>query len=118
MMEVGGGGEVGAVAGRHCGMTKAGGDVGFPDSGRSDQQHVGRGLEVAAGAELSEQGPVDARGGVEVEVVEGGAGGEVREAEPAGEAAGVGRGDLDGEQPLEGVGEAPALGLGLVKDAG
>ena len=72
---------------------------------------------VAAGAELGEQGLVDAGGGVEVEVVQGGAGGEVREAEPAGETAGIGRGDLEREQALEGVGEAPTLGLGLVQDA-
>lgn len=52
--EVSGGGEVGAVSGLHCRVAQARGDVGFADSGRADQQHVRRGLEVAAGAELGE----------------------------------------------------------------
>jgi hypothetical protein len=45
-----------------------------------------------------------------------GAGGEVREPEPASQAARVGRGHLDAQQVLEGVGEGPALGLCLVED--
>jgi len=42
--------------------------------------------------------------------------GEVREAESSGEAPGVGRGDLDVEEPFQRLGQRPALGLCLVKD--
>tara|TARA_R100000365_G_scaffold2360_1_gene7519 strand:- start:339 stop:638 length:300 start_codon:yes stop_codon:yes gene_type:complete len=92
--------------------------VGLPDPGRADEEHVGRGVDVAAGAELGEQRLVDAGGVVEVEVVEGGAGGEVREPEPAREAAGFGRGDLDLQKPFEGVGEGPALRGCLIENGG
>ena len=42
---------------------------------------------------------------LEVEVRQGGAGGEVREPEPTREASGVGGGDLDGEEVLECLGQ-------------
>ena len=54
--EVGGGGEVGAVAGLRRLAGEADGEVGLADAGRADQQHVGGGLEVAAGAELVRSG--------------------------------------------------------------
>ena len=68
--EVGGGGEVGAVADGRGLAGEADGEVGFADAGRSDEQHVGGGLEVAAGAELVDQLAVDAGLGVVVEVVQ------------------------------------------------
>src|SRR6202043_238031 len=105
-------------SGVDCGVAEAGRDVGFADSGRADQEHVGRGVEVAAGGEVGQEGAGDGGGGSEVEVVRGGSGGEVREPEPTGEPAGVGGGDLDGEEALQGLGQGPALGPGLVEDAG
>jgi hypothetical protein len=41
----------------------------------SDEQHVGGGLEIAAGAELGDELAVQSGGGVEVEVLQGGWGG-------------------------------------------
>ena len=116
--EVGGGGEVGAVAGVRGGPGQADGEVGLPDAGWSDQDHVGGGFEVAAGAELGDQLPVEAGGGVVVEVVQGGGGGQAGEPEPAGEPAGLGGVDLEGEQPLQGGGQRQAFGGGLVEDGG
>ena len=59
--EVGGGGEVGAVAGVRGGSGEADGEVGFPDTGWSDHDHVGGGFEVAAGAEFVDQLRVERR---------------------------------------------------------
>ena len=91
--------------------------MGFADAGRADQEHVGGGVEVAAGGELVDQRAVDAGLGVVVEVVEGGRGGQAGEPQPAGEAAGFGGVDLDREQPLERGGERQLLGGGFVEDA-
>ena len=73
--QVGGGGEVGAVAGVRRGSGQADGQVGFADAGRADHEHVGRRFQVAAGAQFVDQRPVDAGGGVVVEVGERGRGG-------------------------------------------
>jgi hypothetical protein len=114
--EVGGGGEVGAVAGLGGGSGEADGEVGFPDAGRADQEDVGGRLEVAAGAELGDQVRVDAGGGVVVEPVEGGGGGQAGEPEPAGEAAGFGGVDLEPQQLLQRRGQGEAVVGGGVED--
>src|SRR3954454_16037213 len=83
--EVGGGGEVGAVAGLGGGPAEPDGEMGFPDAGWPDEQDVGGGVEVAAGGQLVDELGVDAGGGVEVEVRQGGWGGQRCEPEPTGE---------------------------------
>ena len=88
--EVGGGGEVGAVAGFGGLAGQADGEVGLADAGRPDQQDVGGGLQVAAGGQLVDELPVDGRGGVVVEVLQGGRGGQAGEPQPPGQAAGLG----------------------------
>ena len=107
--EVGGGGEVGAVAGVRGGAGQTDGEVGLADPGWPDQQHVGGGLQVAAGAELGDQVPVEAGGGVVVEVLQAGGGGQAGEPEPAGEPAGLGGVDLEGEQPFQRGGQRRVL---------
>ena len=62
--QVGGGGEVGAVAGLGGGAGQADGQVCLSYPGGSNEQDVGGGLEVAAGGELVDQLRVDAGGGV------------------------------------------------------
>ena len=116
--EVGGGGEVGAVAGLGGFAGQADGEVGLAEAGRADQQDVGGGFEVAAGGQLGDEPGVDGGGGVVVEVLQGGRGGQGREAEPSGQAAGLVRGDLDREQPLERGGEGQVLGGCGVQDGG
>ena len=64
--QVGGAGEVGPVTGVRCGAGQPHRQMGLADAGRPNQQHVGRGLEVAAGAQLGDEGTVDAGGGVRV----------------------------------------------------
>ncbi len=86
--EVSGGGEADPVAGGHGGVAEPGCDVGLPDAGRADQEHVRRGVEITAGGEFGEQRLVDAGGIVVVEVIEGLSGREVRESESAGEGGG------------------------------
>ena len=56
--------------------------------------------------------------GVVVELVQGGVGGQAGEAEPAGEAAGLVRGDLDPQQAFQSRGHGEVLGAGLVQDGG
>jgi hypothetical protein len=110
--QVGGGGEVGAVARLRRGPCQADGQVGLADAGWADQQHVGGGVEVAAGGELVDEFLVDAGGGVVVEVMQGRWGGQRGEPEPAGQAAGLGGVDLDREQPLQRRGHRQLFGLG------
>ena len=43
-------------------------EVTTPDAGRADEEHVGRGLQVAAGRELVDELALDAGGCVVVEV--------------------------------------------------
>ena len=81
----------------------------FPDAGRADQEHVGRGVDVAAGAQLGQQRRVDPGRSVQVEVVQGGTGGQVREPETTSKAPGVGRGDLDPQELLECLGQRPTF---------
>ena len=61
---------------------------------------------------------VDAGGGVVVEVLQGGGGGQAGEPEPAGEPAGFGGVDLGGEQAFQGGGDGEAFGGGVVEDGG
>ena len=67
--QVRGVGEVGAVAcfGAFAGRGRR--RASFADAGRSDQQDVGGGVEVAVGGEVADQGVVDAGLGVVVEVL-------------------------------------------------
>lgn len=99
-------------------MAEPGRDVCFPDAWWADEEHVGRSLDEPAGGQLLQEVAVDAGGGVEVEVVRVCPVGRFREPEPAHETPRVGGGDFDGEEPLEGLGEGPALGLGLVENGG
>ena len=73
--EVGGGGEVGAVAGGRGGAGEPDREHRFADAGRPDEQHVGSGLEVGAGGELGYEVAVQAWCGVVVELGEGRRGG-------------------------------------------
>ena len=114
--QVGGGGEVGAIPGVRGGPGQSDRQVCFAGPGRADQQDVGRRFEVAAGAEFVDQLAVDAGGGVEVEVVQGGRGGQAGEPQPAGQSAGVAGVDFDGQQPFQGGGQRQAFGGGLVQD--
>jgi hypothetical protein len=82
----------------------------FPVPGRTDEQNIGRGLEVAAGRELVDQVAVDAGGGVVVEPVQRGGGGQGREPQSTGQAPRFGGVDLDGEEPFERRGHRQALG--------
>ena len=74
--QVGGGGEVGAVAGVGGRACQADREVGFAGARRADEQDVRRGFEVSAGAQFVDQRAVDAGGGVDVKVGEGGRGGQ------------------------------------------
>ena len=113
--EVGCGGEVGAVARFHGGACQADRQHGLADARRPDEEHVGGGLEVAAGGEFVDELPVDAGGGVEVEVVQPCRGGQACEAGAAGEAArGVG-GDFQRHEPFEGGGDGEPLGAGRIE---
>jgi hypothetical protein len=92
-------------------------EVGFADTGRPDQQHVGGGLDVAAGAELVDQLAVDAGLGIEVEVVQCGWCGQAGETQAAHEASCLRGVDFDREQPLECRCHRQLLGGGFVEDA-
>ena len=61
---------------------------------------------------------VDGGLGVVVEVLQGGRGGQAGEPQPAGQPAGLGGVDLEGEQPFQGGGQRQLLGGGLVEDGG
>ena len=65
---------------------------------------------VAAGSQVG--------GGVDVEVLQGGGGGQAGEPQPAGQPAGLGGVDLDGQQPLQRGGQRQLLGGGLVEHGG
>ena len=62
----------------------------LPTPGGSDEQDVGGVVCVSGGGDVSDEGGVDAGLGAEVEVGEAPGGGEVREAHPPREAAGLG----------------------------
>ena len=68
--------------------------------------------------QLVDELAVDPGGGVDVEVVQGGGGGQAGEPQPAGQPAGLGGVDLDGQQPLQRRGERELLGGGLVQHGG
>ena len=57
-------------------------------------------------------------GGVVVELLQGGRGGQGGEPQPAGQPAGLGGVDLEGEQPFQGGGQRQLFGGGLVEDGG
>ena len=88
---------------------------GFADTGRPDEQNIGRVGEVGACCEFSDEFLVDAGLGGEVEVFELPGGGEVREPHPGVPATLLGGFDLDPEQPLEELGMTDAGSVGLVK---
>jgi len=111
-------GEVCAVSGFGDFAGQTDGEHRFPDAGRPDQQDVGRRLEVAVGCQVPDEGRVDTRLGLVVEVLQGGRAGQAREPEPAGEPAGFGGLHFDAEQPFQGGGGRELLGLGLVQDGG
>ena len=79
---------------------------GLADSGRADEQHVGRVGEVGACCEFPHEFLIDGGLGGEVEVFELPGRGEVSEPHPAVPAAGFGGFDLDLEQLLEELGVA------------
>lgn len=72
-------------------------EVGFAGAWRPDEQDVGRGLEVAAGAQLVNELAVDTGGGVDVEIGQGRRGGQAGEPQPARQPAGGAGLDFDGQ---------------------
>jgi hypothetical protein len=88
------------------------------DAGRPDEQHVGGVLEEPQRGELVDELAVDARLGVEVEVVEPPGGGQVGEAFQAGVTAGFGGGDLDIEEPFQERRVRQLVVVGVVEFAG
>ena len=85
---------------------------------RTDQQNVGGRVQVAAGGELVDELAVHPGGGVDVETVQGGGGGQAGEPQPASQAAGLIGVDLNGQQPLQRHGQRQSLGGGLVDHGG
>ena len=73
---------------------------------------------MVASAAAPECVGVDSGGGVVVEVVQAGGGGQAGEPEPAGEPAGLGGVDLQAEETLQGGGHRQAFVAGLVEDGG
>ncbi len=114
----GGGGEVDPVAGLGSSPAEADCEVGLPDTGWSDHEHVGGGLEIAAGRELLDEFAVDTRSGIEVEVGQRRGCRQRGEPQPSGELAGLGGLDLTGQQMLQRSGGRPLLGFSLGKHAG
>lgn len=103
--EVGGGGEVDPVAGLGGAAGEGGGEHGLADSGWADEQHVGGVVEEPHGGEVADEFLVDAGLGGEVEVRERPGIREAGEPQPPGQAAFLGGGDLDLQQPFERGGE-------------
>ena len=99
-------------------MAQRDSEHGLADAWGSDEQDVGGVLCVAAAGEVADEGGVDAGLGAEVEVGEAPGGGEVREAHPSGEAAGLGGVDFCGEELCEELGVGLAFGCGLVQRGG
>jgi hypothetical protein len=62
------------------------------------------------------QEAVDPGGGVVVEVLQRGRGGQAGEPQPSRQSAGFGGLDFDGEQSVQGSGHGQVLGGGLVQD--
>jgi hypothetical protein len=87
-------------------------------AGWTDQQDVGRRLQIATGAQFVDELAVDPRGGVDVEIVQRGRGGYAGESQPAGEAAGGAGLDFYGQQSLQCHREGQSLGAGLVEHRG
>ena len=61
---------------------------------------------------------VEPGGGVVVEVLQGGRGGQAGEPQPPGQAPGLGSVDLDGQEPFQGGGHGQVLGGCGVQDGG
>src|SRR5690606_470535 len=114
----GGGGEVGPVAGVRGGPGQSHREVGLTGAWWPDEQDVGRRFQVAAGAQLVDELAVDPGGGVDVEVGQGGRGGQAGEPQPAGQPAGGGGLDFHGQQPLQRHGQRQSLGGSLVEHRG
>jgi hypothetical protein len=85
---------------------------------RADQQDIGRRLKVAAGAQFVDELAVDPGGGVDVEVGQGGRGGQAGESQSTGQPASGAGLDFDGQQALQGDGQREIFGGGLVEDRG
>jgi len=111
------GGEVDPVAGLGAGAGQADREHGLADPGWSDQQDVGALVDEPQGGQLADQGLVDAGLGGEVEVGQPPGCGQAGEPEPGGEPAFLGRGDLDGEQRLEGLDQRELADAGLVEQS-
>jgi len=113
--EVGGGGVADAVAGvdgleaerdrEHC----------LAGAGRPDEQEVGLLVDEAQGGELVDEAPIERGLGAEVELLQGLGGWEPGEPQAAGEAALLGRGDLDVEQVVQKLGVAGLVALGALE---
>lgn len=116
--QIRGGGEVCAVAGMCCGPCQSDRQVRLSCSRRTDEQNVGRRFQIAARAQLVDQLAIDPRGGVDVEIGQRSRGGQAGEPQPAGQPAGRGSLDLDGQQPLQRDGQRQSLSGGLVQNGG
>ena len=97
------------------GATQDDGKHGFADTGRADEQHVGRVGEVGAWSKLPHELLVDAGLGGEVEVFELPGRWEVREPHPAVPPPRFGGFDLDSQKLLEELGVADGVAAGLVE---
>jgi hypothetical protein len=85
------GGQPGQADRQHC----------FSDPGRPDEKNVGGVVEETQGGQLADELLVDTGLGGEVVGVERPRRGQVREVQPGGDLAVLGRGDLDAQQRLD-----------------
>jgi hypothetical protein len=116
--EVGCGGVVGPVAGFGGLMAEADREVGFPDTGRADQQDVGGVFGVTTRGEVPDEGLIDRGLRGEVEVFETPRCRKVREPHPAFEASFFGRVDFGCEELFEELGVGLAGFGGVVERSG
>jgi hypothetical protein len=116
--EVGGGGVVDAVAGLDGAVAEDRGEHRLADAGRPDQQRVGLVVDEAQRREVLDEAAVQGRLGVEVELLERPARGQLGEAQPASEAALLDGVDLGGEQVVQELGVAGLVALGLLERGG
>jgi hypothetical protein len=87
-------------------------------AGRADEQEIRLLVDEAQRGELVDEPPVERGLGAEVELLEGLGRGEPGEPQAAGEAALLGRGDLDVEQVVQQLGVAGLVALGRLERGG
>ena len=92
-------------------------DVCFPGAGWADEQHVGGGVEEAAGGELVDDRGVRAGLSIEVEVLDRCRGGQASEPQPPGQTPRFGGLNLGREQSLQRRGHRQLLRRGGIQDS-